>query len=118
MKWRILILLILIPLAVLSLGRTLVDVYSRMRYLESLKGEVAALEKERGELEEKLGEAKTEEFIEREARDKLGFSREGEKTFVVPRGERVLTKEEGKGGIERKGMAKIPIWREWLRLLW
>lgn len=94
------------------------DVYSRMRYLESLKGEVTALEKERSGLEEKLSEAKTEEFIEKEARDKLGFSRDGEKTFIVPKGESSLGKKTAKGVGSEKVGAKIPIWQAWLNLLW
>ena len=52
--------------------------------VESRRAEVAALKRKRRELAHRLAYARTDAFIEREAR-KLGLVRPGERLFIVKR---------------------------------
>lgn len=82
--------------------------------LERETEELVQLQKKNIELKKELIEVQTPQFIEREARDKLNFSRPNETVIIIPEEEidKVL-------GIEKKiGETKIPNWQGWLKLFW
>jgi cell division protein FtsB len=76
--------LILGLLAIVHLSRSIVDIYGRRGRVSGLQEEIAGLEREKAELEEERAFRQTEEFVEREARDKLRMVREGEYILVLP----------------------------------
>lgn len=79
--------LILGLLIVVQLSRSIINMYGRGGRGKELAAEVAGLEKEREELEGEKEFRQTEEFVEREARDKLRMVREGERILVLPGGQ-------------------------------
>lgn len=52
--------------------------------IKNLREEIAQLEQQNYELSKLLSYMKTESFIERESKEKLGFAKPGEKVVVVP----------------------------------
>jgi cell division protein FtsB len=60
---------------------------------------------EQEELKKRLIEVQSPEFVEREARDKLGFGREGEIILVLPQ-DVEMPNDEGQ-------MTNTPNWRLW-----
>lgn len=72
---------------------------------------IERLEKERQQLLEKKQYYQSEEFIEEEARNKLGLSRPGETVVILPPNvSQILGREEEKPAEE------IPNWKKWLKL--
>ena len=74
---------LLFVVAAVNFTRTTLSVIQSSKRLEELRGEVSDLEKQKGGLEGELEYKKTDGFIEREAREKLGFVKPGEELFVV-----------------------------------
>jgi cell division protein FtsB len=71
-------------LLIFHLSRSIVGLYRSGGRVAGLVGEIAELEKEKERLEQERGFRQTDEFVEREARDKLRMIREGEKILVLP----------------------------------
>jgi cell division protein FtsB len=66
------------------------------------------IEKENAQLKERLEAVKSEEFVEKEARDKLGYVKPGEELVIIPKAEQADRKSE-----EPKNE---PNWVKWQRL--
>lgn len=103
-------------LIILHLSKNLWGFYQASKRISREEEKIAKLVKENEELKGKLRYLRAEEFVEREARDKLGLSKEGETVVVID--EEVL----GKGSTRREGITSreskesLPVWREWVRL--
>lgn len=83
-KRAIFFITVLISVIVLiSLLKTIYKTYQSGKRLSTLGVEVESLEKEKEDLEKILAERKSDEFVEKEARDKLNLVKPGE-TLVVP----------------------------------
>jgi cell division protein DivIC len=80
---RHIILAVLFIVAAVNFTKTTLDVMESSKRLDTLRSDVVTLEEKRGRLEEELTYKKTESFIEKEARNKLGLVRPGEQVFVV-----------------------------------
>ncbi len=80
-------------------------VYEREVVLEREKGVNIRLNKE-------LDEAKTPEFVEREARDKLGMVKEGETIVIMPNIQYPISNIQNNSQDE-----KMPNWKKWWRLV-
>lgn len=88
--------------------------WGRENALEQAQRELESLEKEYGQLLEKRAEVESDEFVEREARDKLGLAREGEVVVVLPSDEilrRLVPVEQ-----EEVFVGELPIWRQWVEM--
>ncbi len=100
---------------IVILGRDLWQVLTADRRVDSAQSKVAELAKEREELQQELVWVETDEFVEREAREKLMLSRPGEKTVLLP-------KQEGLGEVEKSRQVEesrketLPPWRQWWSL--
>lgn len=100
-------------LAVLySLGRQISDAMLAGNRLDQAASELSQLQKKNNELQGRLKEVQTIGFIEKEARDKLNLSRNGETVVVIPDSEisRVL------GLSSKVEEIKLPNWQGWLKL--
>lgn len=75
--------------------------------VEEAQAEVVRLEGEKAEFEKRLVEVKSPEFVEREAREKLGLGEPGERIIIVP-------KQELEKRVEEPEME--PNWRKWWKL--
>ena len=74
---------ILFLLATVNFARTTLNVIESSKRLENTEAGVTALQEEKALLEEELVYKKTEEYVEQEARNKLGFVRPGEEVCVT-----------------------------------
>lgn len=83
--------------------------------LQTATDELYSLEQRNRELKKRLTEVKSEDFVEQQARDKLGLGK-GEETVVVIPDEKinsVLGTTQ-----EQKQEVKLPNWQGWLKLFW
>ncbi len=105
-------------LLIVQLSRSIVRLGHRGGRVEELQAEVAGLAKEKEELEREKSYRETAEFVEREARDKLRMTREGERIVVLPEGqdeERAdLPAGEAGSGESRAESQEKPNWKKWV----
>lgn len=78
----LLVLVVVFVLVFFGLVRALMNDYSIKKEINRLKGEQASLEKKRLESLEFLKTIKTQDFIEKEAREKLGLAKAGEHLVI------------------------------------
>jgi cell division protein FtsB len=80
--------------------------------LQSASQTLFSLELKNKELKDKLSEVKSPEFVEKEARDKLGLARDGETVIIIPEDKlkQVL------GSTQKNIEAKLPNWLGWWQL--
>jgi cell division protein FtsB len=104
---RIIIILVLIALAV-ALGKNIYSQASKFKEIYQAESKVRKLSKENQELESKLEGEKDTFFLEKQARDKLGYQRWGETLYVIDTKERRAqeTREESREN-----------WQKWVDLI-
>lgn len=92
--------------------------YSRVKKAETkiteAQGRVENLKQENNELEKRIEEMATNEFIEKQLRDKLGLVKEGEIVVVLPEPE-VLRKLAPQRETEPETLPD-PNWKKWMKL--
>lgn len=98
----------------LSLVRSIAKLANSNQRIVDEETKVAKLQKENRELEEKLKGIKSVEFIEKEARDKLGLAKKGELVVVLPDTETL--KSLAPKLEEKKFTLPDPNWKLWLNL--
>lgn len=102
-------LFLILSLVALSLGRRVWKNLESARRIEGLGRELEAAKEKNKRLKAEFAEKEGLEFVEKEAREKLGMVREGEKVLILPK------KEEEKEEASALGYSrKIPYWREWV----
>lgn len=111
-KLTIILIIFLLLALFYGLGK---QIYSSLQSSKRLEIEIEAvdkLQKKNTQLKKKFQEVQTPQFIEREARDKLNFSRPNETVIIIPEEEieKVLNAQKGVEEI------KLPNWQGWLRL--
>lgn len=108
----------LIILIALLLAYNLVNqIYDAVKSGERLSQEaeqVYQLEAGNKELKKKLAEIKSPQFIEEQARNKLGFGKIGETVVIIPE-EKI---RQILGASESAQQARLPNWLGWLRVFW
>jgi cell division protein FtsB len=82
--------------------------------LQVASDELYKLELKNKGLKEKLTEVKSPDFIEGEARDKLGLARSGETVVVIPENklQQVLS------ATKRQEEVRLPNWLGWFKVFW
>lgn len=83
--------------------------------LKTATDELSSLAQKNNELKKQLTQVQTPDFIEQQARDKLGLGKGNETIVVIPddKLKSVLGATE-----EQKQDIKLPNWQGWLRLFW
>lgn len=71
-------------LLVISLSRSVVSLLSKRDIIRQQEGELARLSQENAQLQDALVRADTPEFIEKQAREKLGLVKDGETVVILP----------------------------------
>lgn len=92
----------------------LVQINDAMRSQERLSSAaevVYKLEAKNRELKNKLSEVKTREFIEEQARNKLGLSKNGETVVVIPEEKLKMVL-----GASQSAEIRLPNWLGWLKV--
>ena len=110
--WRAFLLIFLL-LAVISLSQNIINLINRGLVLEREKTDLEALRKEKQRLEAELGYMKTNEFLEREARDNLGLVKKGETVVILP-----SENENGRDEAQQGNNQVISNWKQWWKLVW
>lgn len=86
---------------------------SRVRQeIGELRENVTKLEQERNRLLAVKSEVEKDEFIEKEAREKLGVGREGETILVLPN-EKIINQQLP---VADKGDRRVENWQKWLEV--
>lgn len=109
-KWLFLILLVIFGLSLISvltkIYRVNRELVQKTKVLEDKKKEVARVVS----LSEYL---KSDEFMEKEIRDKLGYTREGEVLLILPPDDVLLKLVNLNWEIEGDIKKSIPNWKKW-----
>lgn len=101
-------------LLIVSMGRSTYNLFGKGKSIEDAKERVAKLEKEKELLEETKKIVDSNDFVEKEARDKLGMGREGETILVLPSDE--VLKKFAPSFDEERFLEEKPIYRRWIDL--
>lgn len=104
-------LIVVIVIAYNLIGR-IIEAVSSSERLSQAAEELYQLEMKNKELKKTLSEIKSTDFIEKQARDKLGLAKEGETVVIIPPEvlERVL------GESKRLEEVKLPNWLGWWKV--
>lgn len=94
---------------IVSLVQQILSLWKAEERIKIAQEKVEEAGRESEELAEKLKYVRSEEFVEKEARDKLGMGKEGETAVVVPKD--LIEKEVEKA--EKEEPKKVPNWRLW-----
>jgi cell division protein FtsB len=103
---QIVFIVILVVLSV-SISRGIYTQWTKLRDIQKSEEKINLLTQENSSLQNQLNESQTPFFIEKEARDKLGYQRPGEVLYLV--------EEENAGQAEIQ--AKKPVWKQWLEFV-
>lgn len=107
-------LLVLGILLSVSLIKGIVAINESNKKIEEERQKVIEAKKLSQELEKQVKEIKSQEFTEKEARDKLGLAKPGETVLVLP-DEDTLRRLAPKF-YEEEDIQLDPNWRKWLKL--
>lgn len=89
-----------------TLSRSTYDLWQRDERVKEVREKRIAAEKENQELKKKLEFAQSPEFVEKQARDKLGLTKPGETVVILPPLEATQTAV----------VENLPNWKKWLQL--
>ncbi|KKS77867.1 MAG: Cell division protein FtsL [Candidatus Woesebacteria bacterium GW2011_GWB1_43_14] len=111
---RYLVAAILLVLS-LSLARNVMRLYRINRAIDDAYSALEELDKKNRDLADQIKFVRSEDYIEKQARDKLGLAKEGEIVVVLPDSE---TLRKLSPRIERELENEIPLqnWQKWLKL--
>lgn len=110
------LLIFIFLLMFVSLIRNILRVVESNKRIEKAQNQVEKLKKENEELEEKLAVTKSEEYIEKQLRDKLGLAKEGEIVIVLP-DEKIL-ETFAPSLEEEEETLPDPNWKKWLKMFY
>lgn len=98
---------------IVVLARELWQAPQAIKRVDRAEEEVERLEEEQAGLRSRLEEVQSEDFIEKEIRDKLGMVKPGEVAVMIPEELRQRTEEEEVAVEDEK---VLPIWRQWVEV--
>ena len=91
-----------------NLVHSILDLWQKKDYVMQAEKELSRQKQKNQELMSKLSYAKTQEFVEKEARDKLFMVKTGEQRVLVP-SDSGETKQENQ-------KTNLPNWQQWWNL--
>lgn len=109
-KLIFLIILLSSILIVNNLVRSIYGLWQKQEFLVKAQREFAKEKKENKELKEKLRVVESQDFIEKQARDKLLLLKPGESQVIIPK-----TLQASQSSKEKSPSLK-PNWRKWWEL--
>lgn len=97
---------------IVSLSREILELIRKEEVIEKEQLKLEELKVENQILSEKLEYFQSEEFVEKEAREKLGLAKEGETIVILPEGfENIMESNQ-----PEEKIAETPNWQQWLKL--
>lgn len=108
------VIIFIIALLSLSLLGNITRILSANQKLAEAKNKILAAQKEQEDLKRKVAEAQSPEFIEKQARDKLGLAKEGEIVVILPDPQtlKLLAPTHEK----EETFLPDPNWKKWMKL--
>lgn len=106
---------VLFLLATLSIVRSIYGLLGKDDAIDEARARVEELKTEQAELIELQKEVNSPEFVEREARDRLGLAKEGEVVVILP-SEDVLKDLALPLAELEEYPEEDPIWRRWVKM--
>ena len=103
-----LITIIILVFAILTIAKSIYSQASKFKEIYQAEAEVAKLNRQQQDLETSLKNKKNPEFVEKEARDKLGYQRPGDVLYVILGSQ---GSSQGKESSDQKN------WEEWVNFL-
>ena len=101
-------LLAILIMAIISLSQKTADLVGRAKKWQEEKKNLAQIEKENEGLRAYLDYGESDSFLEKEARNSLGMSKEGEMMIVLP--------QEAEAKAETAFSPPSSVWRQWWEL--
>jgi len=95
-------------LLVVSMSKSIYNLWKKKDIVRERRAELENLKAENITLQQQLKEAQSPEFIEKQAREKLGLLKEGETIVLMPNDKTQMTNGETR--------ENLPIWKKWWRL--
>lgn len=96
---------------IISLVQQIFSLWRAEERIKIAQKKVEEAREENEDLAEELKYVQSEEFVEKEARDKLGMGKEGETIVVLSQD--LIEKEVAKVKKEQEEPEKIPNWQQW-----
>lgn len=115
-KYSSYLFLFLAVLFLISLVRNVLKISEAKKSIDEARGKVEKLAGDNKALSEKLLSVQSENYTEKQLRDKLGMAKEGETVVILPDPETVkklAPKVEAEDGV-----LPDPVWKHWLRLFY
>ncbi len=97
---------------IVSLSRGIIYLIQKEKIIGQEQLKLEKLKVETQTLKEQLDYVRSEEFVEKEAREKLGLTKEGETVVILPEGFQEMI-ELSQKGVETE---ETPNWKQWLGL--
>ncbi len=97
---------------IVSLSREIFDLVQKEKIIGKEQLKLEQLKVETQVFKEQLDYVQSGEFVEKEAREKLGMTREGETVVILPEDFEEMV-EQSQGAVDP---AEIPNWKQWLGL--
>jgi len=115
-KFGVWVSIFLILVFSISLIRSVTKILEAKRRIKEEAAKVEKLKVENEEVKKKIEAVKTQEYLEKQMRDKLGLAKEGEIAVILLDEEtlRKLAPQE----IEEKETLPDPTWKKWLKLFY
>lgn len=104
----------IIILLIISLARNISKIMQVQDKIQKKEEEIQKLAERNKELQKQLEEINSEEFTERQLREKLGLAKEGEVVVVLP--EQDVLKELAPEPRKEEERLPDPNWKKWLDL--
>ena len=101
-------------MAAITLTRNILIISKAHANTDKLKQEIEKIKIDNEQLKQKIEMSASEEFIERQAREKLGLVKEGETVIVLP--EEEALRQLSPKFIEEEHNLPDPNWKKWLKL--
>jgi len=108
------IVLILALILSFSLVKNISNVKSVEKMISDKEAEVEEAKKETEDLEKRLEYIQSQEFIEKQLRDKLGLAKEGETVVILPPPE--ILRTFAPEYVQEDEKLPDPNWRKWIKL--
>lgn len=105
--------LILSLILITSLVRNVSRILSAGERIETTRSQIEALKKENAQLKSKINNAKSDFYIEKSIRDKLGLSKPGETVVVLPEIDLSNLDDEENN---QKAVKIEKNWQKWLKI--
>jgi len=98
---------------IVSFSRSIFDLYQKSKEIEKERLKVEALKIKNEELKKQLEYVRSQEFLEKEAREKLGLVREGEVVVILPEN---FKEAIGNDYSQTEKDKEVPNWEKWWKV--